>query len=121
MQPVSTVQGALALIEACAHWLSVLTGLPAVAMSPGAGAHGELTGLMTIRAALEDRGDARKRIVVPESAHGTNPASAHFCGYAVDAVPAAIEHRMIFRDDSDRDNFIERLSTLVSQTQTICY
>ncbi len=88
LQPISTVQGALAIIDACAHWLKMLTGLPAVAMSPGAGAHGELTGLMTIRAALEDRGDARRRVIVPESAHGTNPASAHFCGYAVEAVPA---------------------------------
>ncbi|TVR82001.1 MAG: glycine dehydrogenase subunit 2 [Rhodospirillales bacterium] len=88
LQPVSTVQGALALIDACAGWLKALTGLPAVAMSPGAGAHGELTGLMTIRAALEDRGDARARVLVPESAHGTNPASARFCGYRVEAIPA---------------------------------
>ena len=88
LQPQSTVQGALAIIDACAKWLKALTGLPAVAMSPGAGAHGELTGLMTIRAALEARGDARRRVLVPESAHGTNPASAHFCGYGVEAIPA---------------------------------
>ncbi len=88
LQPMKTVQGALALIDTCAWWLKELTGLPAVAMSPAAGAHGELTGLMTIRAALEDRGDARKRVLVPESAHGTNPASAHACGYAIEAIPA---------------------------------
>ncbi len=88
LQPEKTVQGALAMIDLCAEWLKVLTGMPAVAMSPAAGAHGELTGLMTIRAALEDRGDARKRVLVPESAHGTNPASAHMCGYKVEAVPA---------------------------------
>jgi glycine dehydrogenase subunit 2 len=62
--------------------------MPAVAMSPAAGAHGELTGLMIIRAALEDRGDARKRVLVPESAHGTNPASAAACGYVVESIPA---------------------------------
>ena len=94
LQPVRTVQGALELIDACAHWLKVLTGLPAVAMSPAAGAHGELVGLMTIRAALEDRGDPRKRVLVPESAHGTNPASAHACGYAVDAIPADTRGRV---------------------------
>ncbi len=88
LQPTSTVQGALELIDALAHWLKTLTGMPAVAMSPGAGAHGELCGIMAIRAALEDRGDARVRILVPESAHGTNPATAAACGYAVDSIPA---------------------------------
>jgi glycine dehydrogenase subunit 2 len=62
--------------------------MPAVAMSPAAGAHGELCGVMAIRAALEDRGDKRLRVLVPESAHGTNPATAAACGYAVDPIPA---------------------------------
>jgi glycine dehydrogenase subunit 2 len=88
LQPVSTAQGALELIQVLAHWLTTLTGLPAVAMSPAAGAHGELVGLMTIRAALEDRGDLRKRVLVPESAHGTNPATAAACGYTVEAIGA---------------------------------
>jgi len=88
MQPVATVQGALELIDATAHWLKTITGMPAVAMSPAAGAHGELCGMMSIRTALESRGDARKRVLVPESAHGTNPATAAACGYAVDSIPA---------------------------------
>ena len=88
LQPETTVQGALELMESCIHWLTALTGMPAIALSPAAGAHGELCGLMTIRAALEDRGDARKLVLVPESAHGTNPASAHMCGYAVASIPA---------------------------------
>ncbi len=87
LQPVSTVPGALALIDALAHWLKTLTGMPAIALSPGAGAHGELCGMMAIRAALEARGDPRRRVLVPESAHGTNPATAAACGYAVDPVP----------------------------------
>ena len=87
LQPVSTVQGALRLIDTLAHWIKTLTGMPAVAMSPAAGAHGELCGLMTARAALEARGDARKRVLVPDSAHGTNPATAAICGYAVEAIP----------------------------------
>jgi glycine dehydrogenase subunit 2 len=86
LQPVSTVPGALALIDTVAHWLKTLTGMPAIALSPGAGAHGELCGIMSIRAALEARGERRSRVLVPESAHGTNPATAAACGYAVDSV-----------------------------------
>jgi glycine dehydrogenase subunit 2 len=87
-QPVSTVQGALELIDLAAHWLKTLTGMPAIAMSPAAGAHGEFCGLMTIRAALDDRGERRPRMLVPESAHGTNPASAAASGFTVDPIPA---------------------------------
>ena len=87
LQPISTIQGALELIDTLAHWLKVLTGMPAVALPPAAGAHGELCGMMTIRAALTARGDARQRILVPESAHGTNPATAAICGYAIDPIP----------------------------------
>ncbi|HET6223030.1 MAG TPA: aminomethyl-transferring glycine dehydrogenase subunit GcvPB, partial [Dongiaceae bacterium] len=89
LQPVRTVQGALELIDTLAHWLKTLTGMPAVALSPGAGAHGELCGIMAIRAAHEAHGEGhRRRILVPESAHGTNPATAAGCGYSVDAIPA---------------------------------
>jgi len=88
LQPEATVQGALALIDELARWLKELTGMPAVAMSPAAGAHGELTGLMCIRAALEAQGDAREVVLVPESAHGTNPATAVLCGYRVEEIAA---------------------------------
>jgi glycine dehydrogenase subunit 2 len=94
LQPVSTVSGALALIDTLAHWLKRLTGMPAVALSPAAGAHGELCGIMAIRAALEARGDRRSRVLVPESAHGTNPATAAACGYAVDPIPANAKGRV---------------------------
>jgi len=86
LQPISTVQGALELMQELSHWLMTLTGMPAVALSPKAGAHGELCGVMAIRSALEARGDARKVILCPESAHGTNPATATFCGYKVKAI-----------------------------------
>ncbi|HEY3890188.1 MAG TPA: aminomethyl-transferring glycine dehydrogenase subunit GcvPB [Caulobacteraceae bacterium] len=86
LQPQSTVQGALGVMDALAHWLKTLTGMPAVALSPKAGAHGELCGLLAIRAAHEARGDARKRVLVPTSAHGTNPATAAFVGYAVEEI-----------------------------------
>src|SRR6185295_11178709 len=90
LQPESTVQGALELIDQLATWLKTLTGMPAVAMSPAAGAHGELCGLLAIRAALVARGEGatRKRILVPESAHGTNPATAAACGFTVESIPA---------------------------------
>ncbi len=88
LQPQSTVQGALALMHELEHWLKTLTGMPAVALSPKAGAHGELCGLMAIRAAHDAKGDARKVVLVPESAHGTNPATAALCGYDVVSIPA---------------------------------
>ncbi|MEX2201799.1 MAG: aminomethyl-transferring glycine dehydrogenase subunit GcvPB [Dongiaceae bacterium] len=94
LQPIRTVQGALELMEQVAHWLKTLTGMPAVALSPGAGAHGELCGMMAIRAALDDRGDKRRRVLVPESAHGTNPATAVACGFTVDPIPADLSGRV---------------------------
>ena len=96
LQPQSTVPGALELMHELARWLMVLTGMPAVALSPKAGAHGELCGLMSIRAAIEARGQGsqRTRILVPDSAHGTNPATAAACGFTVDAIPATDDGRV---------------------------
>src|SRR3954451_21044415 len=90
LQPVSTVQGALELIDTLASWLLELTGMESVAMSPKAGAHGELCGMMAIKAAIEAKGEGatRKIVLVPESAHGTNPATAALIGFEVKAVPA---------------------------------
>jgi glycine dehydrogenase subunit 2 len=95
LQPAQTVQGALALMDRLAHWLKVLTGMPSVALTPGAGAHGEFCGMVAIRAALEAKGQGpRKRVLVPESAHGTNPATAAACGFTVDAIPADARGRV---------------------------
>ena len=94
LQPADTVQGALELIHQLAEWLIALTGMHSVAMSPKAGAHGELCGLLAIRSALEARGDAREVILVPESAHGTNPATAAFAGYRVENIPATAAGRV---------------------------
>jgi glycine dehydrogenase subunit 2 len=94
LQPAGTTDGALELIDTLAHWLKMLTGMPAVALSPAAGAHGELCGMMAIRAALTARGDPRKRILVPESAHGTNPATAAICGYAIENIAANARGRV---------------------------
>ncbi len=88
LQPTSTTQGALALIQTLAGYLLELTGMSSVAMSPKAGAHGELCGMLAIRAAHDAAGSKRDIVLVPESAHGTNPATAAFMGYSVRSIPA---------------------------------
>ncbi|WP_246427216.1 aminomethyl-transferring glycine dehydrogenase subunit GcvPB [Sphingopyxis panaciterrulae] len=94
LQPQETVQGAYAVIHELAEWLITLTGMHSVAMSPKAGAHGELCGVLCIKAALEARGEDRRVLLVPESAHGTNPATAAFAGFAVEDIPATPEGRV---------------------------
>jgi len=94
LAPQNAVQGALEVIHQLGQWLCTLTGMPAVAMSPKAGAHGELCGILAIRAAHEARGDAREVVLVPESAHGTNPATAAFANYRVEDIPATPEGRV---------------------------
>ncbi|MEQ1612770.1 MAG: aminomethyl-transferring glycine dehydrogenase subunit GcvPB [Hyphomicrobiaceae bacterium] len=93
LQPQSTVQGAIQLMEILAGYLLELTGMETVAMSPKAGAHGELCGMLAIKAAHEASasskgGSKRSVVLVPESAHGTNPATAAFMGYSVKSIPA---------------------------------
>lgn len=95
LQPVDTVQGALGVINELAVWLIKLTGMHGVAMSPKAGAHGELCGILCIKAALDARGEGHRNVIlVPESAHGTNPATAAFAGYRVEDIPATPEGRV---------------------------
>ena len=95
LQPVDTVQGALGVINELAWWLIELTGMHGVAMTPKAGAHGELCGILCIKAALDARGETgRNVILVPESAHGTNPATAAFANYKVENIPATAEGRV---------------------------
>jgi glycine dehydrogenase subunit 2 len=100
LQPTSTIQGALELMDELAHWLCTMTGMPAVALSPKAGAHGEMCGMLAIKAALEARGegDTRKRVLVPSSAHGTNPATAVAAGFTVDEIPARDDGRVHLDD-----------------------
>jgi glycine dehydrogenase subunit 2 len=102
LQPVSSVQGALALMDELARWLKSLTGMPAVALSPKAGAHGELCGLLAIRAAHEARGDARKSVLAPTSAHGTNPATAALAGYQVVEIAQTVDGRVDLADLAEK-------------------
>jgi len=98
LQPMGTVQGALGVMDELAHWLQTLTGMPAVALSPKAGAHGELCGLLAIRAAHEARGDARTTVLTPTSAHGTNPATAALAGYEVQEIAQTADGRVDLSD-----------------------
>lgn len=89
LQPEGTVQGCLEVLDASARLLGEITGMDAMTFQPAAGAHGEFTGLLLIKAYHTHRNDtARTRIIVPDSAHGTNPASAVMAGFTVVNIPS---------------------------------
>jgi glycine dehydrogenase subunit 2 len=85
-QPEALAQGAMEVMARLEAALTEITGMDAVTLQPAAGAHGELTGILLIRALLEKRGNPRKKILIPDSAHGTNPATAAIAGYAVENI-----------------------------------
>jgi glycine dehydrogenase subunit 2 len=87
-QPESLSQGALEIMATLESMLCEITGMDAVTLQPAAGAHGEMTGIMLIRSLLEAQGNPRKKILVPDSAHGTNPATAQMVGYSVENIPS---------------------------------
>ncbi len=89
LQPEETVQGALELMWELQNYLAEVTGMDAATLQPAAGAHGELTGILMIRAYLRDRGEYdRNEVLVPDSAHGTNPATAAMAGFKVVPIPS---------------------------------
>jgi glycine cleavage system P protein (glycine dehydrogenase) subunit 2 len=83
-QPEKLSQGAMKILQLLSECLIEITGMDAITLQPAAGAHGELTGILMVRAYLESQGNARKRILIPDSAHGTNPATAAIAGYSVE-------------------------------------
>ncbi len=83
LAPSDLIQGNLEILRTLEELLAEITGMDAFSLQPSAGAQGELTGMMLIRACLEERGNPRKIVLIPDSAHGTNPSSAHLCGYSV--------------------------------------
>ncbi len=106
-QPVESVQGALQIIFELQEYLTEITGMNATSLLPMAGAHGELTNVLMIRAYHLARGDkARKKILVPDSAHGTNPASAAMCGFEVSSVPS----------DNDGNVDLKSLASLMDES-----
>ncbi len=80
-QPIATIQGALQLIYELGQYLMAIAGLDAISLQPAAGAHGELTGIMMVRKYFEDKGEKRTKVLIPDSAHGTNPASVTLSGF----------------------------------------
>lgn len=89
LQPEHTVRGALRVFDLAEQYLCEITGMDAMTFQPAAGAHGEFTGLLLIKAYHHSRGDEKRtKIIVPDSAHGTNPASATMAGYSVVSIPS---------------------------------
>src|ERR1700751_1931400 len=83
-QPQRASQGALRIMKTLSDGLLEITGMEAITLQPAAGAHGELTGLLMVRAYHQSKGNPRKKVLIPDSAHGTNPATAAMVGYAVE-------------------------------------
>ncbi|MGA7243014.1 MAG: aminomethyl-transferring glycine dehydrogenase subunit GcvPB [Terracidiphilus sp.] len=83
-RPESLAQGVLEIIDLLQRCLIEITGMDTITLQPAAGAHGEFTGILLVRAWHESQGNARRKIIIPDSAHGTNPATAAICGYQVE-------------------------------------
>jgi glycine dehydrogenase subunit 2 len=89
LQPIETVQGNLALMYELQRWLAEISGFPAITLQPAAGAHGEFTGALIMRAFHKSRGDGKRlKMLIPDSAHGTNPASAGMMGLQIVQIPS---------------------------------
>lgn len=100
-QPLQSTQGAMEVLVGLQEALAQVSGLGGVTLQPAAGAHGELTALMCFRAAHVAAGDARKRVIIPDTAHGTNPATVTMCGYETVTIPS--DHRGLVDLDALRD------------------
>jgi glycine dehydrogenase subunit 2 len=94
-------QGAMNIMAALERALLAITGMDDVTLQPAAGAHGELTGILLVRAILEASGNPRRKVIVPDSAHGTNPASVHMAGYEVVHI-ASNDHGMVDTSELER-------------------
>src|SRR5579885_3547933 len=103
-QPQELSQGCLKILRLLEKCLLEITGMDAITLQPAAGAHGELTGLMLIRAYLQKQGNPRKKVLIPDSAHGTNPATAVIAGYEVENIKAGANGQID----------VEKLPTLVT-------
>jgi glycine dehydrogenase subunit 2 len=90
-QPERVSQGAMLILKVLSKSLTEICGMDAVTLQPAAGAHGELTGILLVRAYLQSKGNPRKKILIPDSAHGTNPATAAIAGYAVENLKSNAE------------------------------
>ncbi len=111
LQPEETVPGALELMYDLERFLAEISGMDAVSLQPSAGAQGELTGMLMIRAYLANRGNPRKKVLIPDTAHGTNPASSGLCGYQVIQVKS--NARGVLSPQSVEENMDEDVAALM--------
>ena len=119
LQPISTCQGALELIDLISSWLKELTGMAAVTMTPKAGAQGELCGMMAIKQALLNKNESHRKIVlVPDSAHGTNPATAAFLGFEVKTIKSNNNGLIDF--DDFKENIDENFAGVMITNPNTC-
>ena len=118
MQDDSSVQGALEVMHNLENWLAKLSGLPAVTINPAAGAHGELAGMMVIRKCHESKGQPRKIVLVPDSAHGTNPATAAACGYKIKTIPSTKDG--ILDVEALKENLNEDVAAIMLTNPNTC-
>ena len=119
LQPISSCQGALELIDLISSWLKELTGMAAVTMTPKAGAQGELCGMMAIKQALFHKNESHRKIVlVPDSAHGTNPATAAFLGFEVKTIKSNDRGLIDFEDF--KENIDENFAGVMITNPNTC-
>ncbi|MBC7348352.1 MAG: aminomethyl-transferring glycine dehydrogenase subunit GcvPB [Candidatus Aminicenantes bacterium] len=118
LAPEKLAQGNLELMKTLEKLLCEITGMDAVSLQPAAGAHGELTGMMLIRAYHEAHGNPRKYVLIPDSAHGTNPSSAHICGYTVKEIKSN-EKGTISLEDLAREMNEEVAALMVTNPNTL--
>src|ERR1700751_4062062 len=117
-QPDLLSQGSMEVIAALERALTEITGMDAVTLQPAAGAHGEFTGILMIWALLEKRGNARKKILVPDSAHGTNPATAMMVGYGVENIKSN-ERGMVDLEVLDRAMTEDAAGLMITNPNTV--
>jgi len=104
-------QGALQLMYELQQWLAAITGMERVSLQPAAGAHGELTGILMIKAYHESRGQNRRKVLVPDSAHGTNPATAALAGF--DVVTVKSDERGLVSVENLREHLDDQVAALM--------
>jgi glycine dehydrogenase subunit 2 len=118
LAPEKLVQGNLELMKTLERLLCEITGMDAISLQPAAGAHGELTGMMLIRAYHTAQGQPRKYVLIPDSAHGTNPSSAHICGYQVKEIKSN-DRGTISLEDLEKEMTEEAAALMVTNPNTL--
>jgi len=116
--PQELVQGNLEILKTVQEYLEEITGMDAVSLQPTAGAQGELVGMMLIRALHQDKGNPRTIVLIPDSAHGTNPSSAHLCGYRVQEIKSN-EEGTVDLDDLSQAMTDEVAALMITNPNTL--